>query len=102
MIAASGKPEQIELIAQMLAPGAESRWAADAVQEATIAVLALPLHRFIALDPALPDRRLVIGAMNYWPPVDGVLDSLIWETGHKPRFKIVFNPPEIVSLHRST
>ena len=29
------------------------------------------------------------------------ITAIIWETGHKPRFKIEFNPPEIVSLHRS-
>lgn len=29
------------------------------------------------------------------------ITAIIWETGHKPRFKIEFNPPEIVSSHRS-
>lgn len=71
-IAASGAPEKIELIVQVLAPGAKPRWAADAVKEADIVVLALPLHKFTTLDPALLDGKLVIDAMNYWPPVDGV------------------------------
>jgi predicted dinucleotide-binding enzyme len=44
-IAASGDPEQIELIAQVLVPGAEPRWAADAAA-ADIVVLAIPLHKF--------------------------------------------------------
>ena len=30
------------------------------------------------------------------------ITATIWETGHKPRFKIQFNPPEIVSSHRWT
>jgi hypothetical protein len=72
-IAASGNPEQIELITQVLSPGAEPRWTADAVREADIVVLALPLHRFTMLDPALLDGKLAVGAMNYWPPIDGVL-----------------------------
>ena len=71
-IAASGDPEQIELIAQVLAPGAEPRRAADAVEEAGIVVLAIPLHKFTTLDPSLLDGKLVVDAMNYWPPVDGV------------------------------
>ena len=71
-IAASGDPEQIELIAQVLAPGAEPRWAADAAREADLVVLAIPLHQFTTLDPSLLDGKLVVDAMNYWPPVDGV------------------------------
>ena len=71
-IAASGDPEEIELIAQVLAPGAEPRRAVDAVEEAGIVVLAIPLHKFKTLDPSLLDGKLVVDAMNYWPPVDGV------------------------------
>jgi 8-hydroxy-5-deazaflavin:NADPH oxidoreductase len=73
-IAASGDPEQIELIAQVLAPGAEPRRAADAAREADIVVLAIPLHKFMTLDPTLLDGKLVVDAMNYWPPVDGVVE----------------------------
>jgi predicted dinucleotide-binding enzyme len=71
-IAASGDPGKIELITTVLAPGAEPRWAADAVTDADIVVLAIPLHRFAALDPDLVADRLVVDTMNYWPPVDGV------------------------------
>src|ERR1700737_1688751 len=71
-IAASGDPEEIELIAQVLAPGAEPQRAADAVEEGGIVVLAIPLHKFTTLDPSLLDGKLVVDVMNYWPPVDGV------------------------------
>ena len=71
-IAASGDPVNIALIADVLAPGAEARWAADAVADAGIVVLAIPLHRFPSLDPDLLADRLVVDTMNYWPPVDGV------------------------------
>jgi 8-hydroxy-5-deazaflavin:NADPH oxidoreductase len=71
-IAASGDPEEIALITRFLAPGAEPRWAADAVEDADIVVLAIPLHRFPAFDPGLVAGRLVVDTMNYWPPVDGV------------------------------
>ena len=75
-IAASGDPEEIALIAQVLAPGAEPRWAADAVEDADIVVLAIPLHRFPAFDPGLVAGKLVVDTMNYWPPVDGVQDDV--------------------------
>jgi predicted dinucleotide-binding enzyme len=71
-IAASAAPEKIELITTVMAPGAEPRWAVDAVKDADIVVLAIPLHKFAAFDPSLLAGKLVVDTMNYWPPVDGV------------------------------
>jgi 8-hydroxy-5-deazaflavin:NADPH oxidoreductase len=71
-IAASGDPARIALIARVLAPGAEPRWAADAVADADVVILAIPIHRFAAFDPALVAGKLVVDVMNYWPPVDGL------------------------------
>ncbi|MEA2518829.1 MAG: 8-hydroxy-5-deazaflavin:NADPH oxidoreductase [Chloroflexota bacterium] len=70
-IAASGDPDQIALITRILVPGAEPRWAADAVAHADLVVLAIPVHRFAAFDPGLVAGKLVVDIMNYWPPVDG-------------------------------
>jgi predicted dinucleotide-binding enzyme len=71
-IAASGDPEEIALIAQVLAPGAEPRLAGDAVDDADVVVLAIPVHAFAAFDFASVAGKLVVDVMNYWPPVDGV------------------------------
>jgi predicted dinucleotide-binding enzyme len=71
-IAASGDPATIALISQVLIPGAEPRWAADAVADADVVILAIPIHRFAAFDPDLLAGKLVVDVMNYWPPVDGV------------------------------
>ena len=70
-IATSGSPENLELITQVVMPGVEARWAADAVRTADMVVLSIPLHRFPALDPALLAGKLVVDAMNYWAPADG-------------------------------
>src|SRR6266702_2357431 len=75
-IATSGDPDTTALITQVLIPGAEARWAADAVAGADIVVLAIPLHRFFKMDPRLLAGKLVIDAMNYWPSSDGVLEEL--------------------------
>jgi predicted dinucleotide-binding enzyme len=72
-IATSGSPENLELITQVVMPGVEARWAADAVAAADMVVLSIPLHRFPALDPALLAGKLVVDAMNYWAPADGVV-----------------------------
>jgi 8-hydroxy-5-deazaflavin:NADPH oxidoreductase len=72
-IATSGDPEDIALITELVIPGAQPRWASDAVADADIVVLAIPLHRFLDIDPGLLDGKLVVDAMNYWPATDGVL-----------------------------
>jgi predicted dinucleotide-binding enzyme len=71
-IAASGDPERIALITRVLAPGAEPGWAADAVADSDVVVLAIPAHKFATFDPGLVAGKIVVDAMNYWPPVDGV------------------------------
>ena len=72
-IATSGSPESLELITQVVMPGVEARWAADAVAPADVVVLAIPLHRFPAIDPGLLAGKLVVDAMNYWAPADGAV-----------------------------
>lgn len=74
-IATSGDPADLRLITELLIPGARPRWAADAVRDADIVVLAIPLHRFADIDPGLLSGKLVVDAMNYWPTSDGVLES---------------------------
>jgi predicted dinucleotide-binding enzyme len=71
-IAASGDPAKIELITQVMVPGAKALWAADAAADADLVVLAIPLHKFATFDPDIVRGKVVIDTMNYWPPVDGV------------------------------
>jgi len=72
-IAASGDPQDIALITDLIIPGAQPQWASDAVRVADVVVLAMPLHRFLDVDPSLLSGKLVVDAMNYWPASDGVL-----------------------------
>jgi predicted dinucleotide-binding enzyme len=72
-IATSGDPADLALVTQLLIPGAEPLWAVDAIARADIVVLAMPLHRFLRMDPNALSEKLVIDAMNYWPATDGRL-----------------------------
>jgi predicted dinucleotide-binding enzyme len=74
-IANSGDPDDLALITNLLIPGAEPLWAAKAIADADIVVLAMPLHRFLTVDPLSLSGKLVIDAMNYWPSSDGVLQA---------------------------
>src|SRR5260370_31688702 len=74
-IAASGDPDDIALITELVIPGARPRWSGDAAAEADIVVLAMPLHPFLDLDPGPLTGKLVIDAMTYWPASDGVLTA---------------------------
>ena len=74
-IATSGDPDEIALITELVIPGAQPRWAADAVADADTVVLAMPLHRFADVDPGLLTGKLVVDAMNYWPASDGALST---------------------------
>ncbi len=87
VIAASGDPGNLALITEILIPGAEPQWAVDAVAGADMVVLAMPLHRFLRVDPGLLAGRLVIDAMNYWPANDGVLEA--FENGRAGSSQIV-------------
>jgi predicted dinucleotide-binding enzyme len=86
-IAGSADPALISLIADVLAPGATPRSVEEAVADADIVVLAIPIHRFAAFDPQLVAGKVVVDVMNYWPPVDGV--QPVFEDGGRGSSEIV-------------
>lgn len=71
-ISGSGPADDIFLTVDILAPGARAVTTEEVVGHADIVVLAVPAHRFRELPGDLFAGKILIDAMNYWEPVDGI------------------------------
>jgi predicted dinucleotide-binding enzyme len=71
-ISGSGPAERIELIVEVLAPGARPMSTEEVVRFADLVVLAIPMHRFRQLRRDLFAGKILVDAMNYWEEIDGV------------------------------
>jgi predicted dinucleotide-binding enzyme len=76
LIAASGDASRIELIIDVLVPGALARTADVVARDSNIVILALPLGKYRSIPIEQLAGKLVIDAMNYWWEVDGIRDDL--------------------------
>jgi len=70
-ISGSGPAGRIELIVEVLAPGACALTTDEVAAYAGIIVLAIPLHRFRELRPEVFAGKILVDAMNYWDEIDG-------------------------------
>ncbi|KRF20091.1 hypothetical protein ASG90_19225 [Nocardioides sp. Soil797] len=74
-IASSGPAADTARLTRYFAPGAVAANAEDLALLADILILAVPLHRFTELPLATMGDHIVIDAMNYWPPINGVMSE---------------------------
>jgi predicted dinucleotide-binding enzyme len=75
VISGSGSPDRIELIVDVLAPGARVMTTAEVSERSDVVILAVPAHRFRELPRDLFAGKILIDAMNYWEPIDGVIEE---------------------------
>jgi predicted dinucleotide-binding enzyme len=75
-ISGSGSAERIELIVEVLAPGARALTTDEVARYADVIVLAIPMHRFRELRRDLFAGKILVDAMNYWDEIDGVDEQL--------------------------
>lgn len=76
LIAASGDPKKIDLIISVMAPGATAVTAEEAMAQADLVVLSVPLHKFRTLDPAALAGKHVLDTMNFWHDTNGDMPEL--------------------------
>lgn len=72
-IASSGPAADLELLAEIVTPGARAMDARGAAEHGDIVVVAVPLHKHTTVDAELLRGKVVIDTMNYWEPIDGLL-----------------------------
>ena len=72
----SGPADRIALIVDVLASGARAVSTDEVVRHTDLIVLAMPTHRFRELPHDLFAGEILIEAMNYWEPIDGVDEEL--------------------------
>jgi predicted dinucleotide-binding enzyme len=72
----SGSADRIALSVEVLAPGARAVETDEVVRHADLIVLAVPTHRFRELPRDLFAGKILVDAMNYWEPTDGVDEEL--------------------------
>jgi predicted dinucleotide-binding enzyme len=69
----SGSPRQtaLDLLVSVIAPGARVATPAELVAAADVIIVAVPFSKAGTVPWDTFDGRIVVDAMNYWPPVDG-------------------------------
>lgn len=71
---ATAKPAaEIALLLEIMVPGARVDGAEAVIAAADIVILALPLSKYRELRPGALAGKVVVDAMNYWAPTDGVI-----------------------------
>lgn len=73
-VATSRPAEEIKLLTEVIVPGASAVDRQD-LRGADIIVAAVPLHKYRSIDTDVLQGHVVIDTMNYWAPVDGVMEE---------------------------
>lgn len=71
LVTGSPRGSGLELLLELMVPGAEAADAHTLARQADVVVLLAPFSRRAELPLEELDGKIVVDAMNFWPPVDG-------------------------------
>lgn len=74
-IANSRSPETLIMQLNMLVPNTRAVASEVAAKDSDVVFLAIPLHNYKALNPNWFKGKIVVDAMNYWPPTEGEIEE---------------------------
>ena len=72
-------PESLRLTLSVLLPGAVAMQVPDLIAAGDIIILAIPLNQYSTLASGSLSGKIVIDAMNYWPPAEGDIPEFMTE-----------------------
>lgn len=76
-IANSRGPDSLELMLGVLLPDAVALSIESLVYKSDIIILAMPLNKYTTLQPGSLNGKIIIDAMNYWPPTEGEIPEFM-------------------------
>lgn len=90
----SGSPRQtaLDLLVSVIAPGARVATPAELVATADVIIVAVPFSKAGTVPWDTFDGRIVVDAMNYWPPVDGNIAEIDADPRTTSEINAVRNP----------
>ena len=86
-IAASGPASEIELLVDIITPGAIASDAVSVAEDSDLVILAIPLGKYRSLPVAALAGKTIVDVMNYWYPVDGHLPE--FEDGERTSSEVI-------------
>lgn len=72
-IAGSPRQTALELLVDVVAPGARVASPETLVEIADLVIVAVPFGKAPTVPWELFGEKIIVDAMNYWPPIDGVI-----------------------------
>jgi predicted dinucleotide-binding enzyme len=70
-------PESLGLVLTVLLPGAVALSVQEVAQKSDLIILAMPLNKYSMLPRKLFVGKIIVDAMNYWPPTEGEIPEFM-------------------------